>query len=83
VIRHNIKNGKVIVKLSENQFIISNSGNDKELNSKTIFNRFSKSSTSEKGNGLGLSIVKKIVDINKWSISYSYKNNLHSFIITF
>jgi signal transduction histidine kinase len=82
-IRHNIKNGKVIVKLSENQFIISNSGNDKELNSKTIFNRFSKNSTSEKGNGLGLSIVKKIVDLNNWKISYSYINNFHIFLVKF
>ena len=50
---------------------------------KSLFNRFSKTSTSEKGNGLGLAIVKKIVDINKWSISYFYENNTHLFTITF
>jgi signal transduction histidine kinase len=82
-IRHNLKNGEVIVSLQENKLIISNSGPAGPLNTDKLFNRFSKSNPSEKGTGLGLSIVKKIADSNKWRVSYTYENNLHSFSVFF
>jgi len=82
-IRHNKINGKILIYIENNKLTISNTGTASSIKSETLFNRFSKVSTSEKGSGLGLAIVKKIVDINNWPISYSYKNNLHSFTITF
>lgn len=82
-IRHNTKNGEIIVVLMENRLIISNSGQAGSLHTEKLFNRFSKSNPAEKGTGLGLSIVKKIADLNKWRVSYNYENNLHSFFISF
>lgn len=82
-IQHNIVNGKISIYITANKLTISNTGTASSIKSESLFNRFSKTSTSEKGNGLGLAIVKKIVDLNNWTITYSYKNNLHSFSITF
>jgi hypothetical protein len=31
--------------------------------------------------GVGLSLIKKIVDFYNWQISYSYKDNIHKFKI--
>ena len=82
-IQHNVINGNISIYSANNKLTISNTGIAAAIKSESLFNRFSKASTSEKGNGLGLAIVKKIADLNHWSISYSYKNNLHSFTITF
>jgi signal transduction histidine kinase len=48
-----------------------------------LFNRFSKSNPSEQGNGLGLAIIKKIAELNKWDVSYSFTGNVHSFSVAF
>ena len=82
-IRHNINNGQVKITVDNNRLVFENSGQPKPLNSHKLFNRFSKENPSEQGTGLGLSIVKKIADVNKWSIVYSFENNLHSFCINF
>lgn len=77
-IRHNVKNGKILIELSENQLIIANTGQNVLLEEATLFNRFSKTATA-KGNGLGLAIVKKIADLHQWKISYAYEDELHVF----
>jgi len=82
-IRHNVKNGKILLQLTNHELIISNTGSSTAINSETLFNRFSKSNSSQKGNGLGLAIVKKIADQNNWEITYSYINNLHTFLVKF
>ena len=48
-----------------------------------MFERFSKSNPTSQGNGLGLSIIKKIVDTNHWTISYHFKEDYHTFEIVF
>ena len=82
-IRHNINDGKITVTLTNQSLIFSNSGQTIPLVDDKLFNRFLKSNPSEQGNGLGLAIVKKIADLNKWKISYSFSDNLHSFSVTF
>jgi signal transduction histidine kinase len=82
-IRHNINDGKITVTLTNQSLIFSNSGQTIPLVADKLFNRFLKSNPSEQGNGLGLAIVKKIADLNKWKISYSFSDNLHSFSVTF
>jgi signal transduction histidine kinase len=82
-IRHNVSNGKIIISLTNDALTFSNTGGGQALVSDKLFNRFSKSNASEKGNGLGLSIIKKIADIHGWQISYYFFNNLHSFSVNF
>ncbi|MDZ4711978.1 MAG: HAMP domain-containing sensor histidine kinase [bacterium] len=82
-IRHNIIDGRIVIKLSNDSFLFSNSGKSQPLVAYNLFNRFSKSNPSEQGNGLGLAIIKKIADLNSWTISYSFAENIHTFSITF
>jgi len=82
-IRHNVSDGQVLVTLSNHSLTFSNTGQPQPLVADKLFNRFSKSNPSEQGNGLGLAIIKKIADLNNWKISYSFSNNLHSFLVTF
>ncbi len=82
-IRHNIKDGSILIKVSKHSILFSNSGNIYPLDPKKLFQRFSKINPSSSGNGLGLAIIKKIADINKWSVNYHFENDLHCFEIKF
>jgi len=82
-IRHNIKNGQVLIKIGGNSIAFSNTGIPHPLNKEKLFVRFSKSNPSAQGNGLGLAIVKKIADVNHWKIIYTFSENNHTFSIYF
>lgn len=82
-INHNIENGTIQVALNNHSLSFSNTGSWKPLNSATLFERFAKIDPSSKGNGLGLSIVKKIVDLNHWRIEYGFENGQHNFTLHF
>lgn len=82
-IRHNVKNGSIIISTKENTLTFMNTGEGRALNAGKLFNRFSKADPSAQGNGLGLAIVKKIADLNKWEIHYSFQDNQHSFTVRF
>jgi signal transduction histidine kinase len=71
-LKFNVPNGRVDVMLNGDHFRICNSGpaiDTKDLSQ--IFDPFfqSDSSRSKEGFGLGLTIVKKIVDLHGWRIS--------------
>lgn len=82
-IRHNINNGQIMIKLTENSIVFSNTGIPESLNKEKLFVRFSKLNPSEQGTGLGLAIVKKVSEINQWFVSYSFTENFHSFTVKF
>lgn len=82
-IRHNIKDGTILVSLTDDTLTFANSGQEMPLDAEKIFNRFAKSMASSQGNGLGLAIVRKIAELNKWSISYTFSDKLHRFTIRF
>lgn len=82
-IRHNEKNGSIIISIHEKQLVFSNNGQKTPLIIDKLFNRFSKTNPSSQGNGLGLAIIKKITELNHWKISYTFYNNLHSFSVKF
>lgn len=82
-IRHNEKNGKIIVGIHDNVLTFFNTGQQTSLVMDKLFNRFSKLNPSSQGNGLGLAIIKKIAELNQWEISYVFDNHLHSFRIKF
>jgi signal transduction histidine kinase len=80
--RHNFSNGFIKVDLKEKELIISNSSNEKELNSKKMFLRFFRQDKKSQYNGLGLSIIKQICDVSGLSIRYLFSGNEHLFILT-
>ena len=82
-INHNIQNGRIKITLDDKSLLFSNSGTLIPLEEHKLFDRFSKSNPSSKGNGLGLSIVKKIAADNNWKVKYYFKDNFHFFEIVF
>lgn len=82
-LKHNIEGGQIHVVIERCKLTFSNTGQSIPLNTNTLFNRFSKANPSEQGTGLGLSLIKKIANINNWIVTYNYENNLHSFSISF
>lgn len=82
-IRHNIKNGVIDIITENNSLKFVNTGQETPLGAQSIFNRFSKVNPSSQGNGLGLAIIKKICEINRWDIRYSFTENLHIFEVIF
>jgi len=82
-IRHNIYGGKIIIELTKNYLLISNSGSELKSNPEDLFKRFYKSSSSKESLGLGLSIVQKICEVYDFKLNYSYQNELHSMRVEF
>lgn len=81
-IKHNITNGFINIKLTENQLYIENSGLPFDGNPSNLLERFAK---GEKGNmGIGLAIVKQICELYNFSISYQIKEKtIHCIQISF
>ncbi|MFV8271294.1 sensor histidine kinase [Flavobacterium sp. GT2N3] len=82
-INHNELNGQIMIKLTNDSVTFSNTGTLLPLQTEKMFERFSKSNPTSQGNGLGLSIIKKIVDTNHWTINYHFINRMHTFEIVF
>lgn len=79
--RHNIENGIVEIALTSTFLEIKNTGNPNNLTNENIFNRFKKGTTGSSSLGIGLALVKKIVDVYGYKITYKTQNNLHIFIL--
>ncbi len=80
---HNIKSGKVEVKIEAKKLCVLNTGTDHSLNHEKIFTRFQKSEQHQSGSGLGLAIVKAIVELYDFSVFYDFKNGMHEFSVNF
>ena len=82
-IKHNIEMGSIEIVLDTNKLTVTNTGSLESLKTAALFERFSKVNSSSKGNGLGLSIIKKIAENNNWQVFYKYENKLHIFEVQF
>lgn len=80
-IKYNINNGKIIIEIDNLSLITKNTSNRKTpLNSEDIFRRFYKESEDHLSTGLGLSIVKTIIDNHSnMDISYAFEDPFHVF----
>ena len=80
-IRHNVYDGKILVRLDTKALTISNSGQGSPLDGLRLFQRFQKQNPESQGLGLGLSIVKECCDRAGMQVAYSFQNNMHNFVI--
>ncbi len=74
------KNGSIKIIIEESYFSIENTSFVDKIEKDFLFERFNKTSTSG-SLGVGLSLIKKIVDFYNWQISYSFKDGVHRFKI--
>lgn len=82
-IKHNVKNGKIRIKLVHDQLTISNTGKSLGMEPEELFERFKKADHNNNSIGLGLSIIKRIVDQNNFQISYQNSDGWHTIEIKF
>ncbi|WP_458627561.1 PorY family sensor histidine kinase [Winogradskyella sp. PC D3.3] len=80
---HNKPHSDITIKITKQEFIISNQGDTTALDSKLIFNRFEKDASKTNSTGLGLAICKTICDAYNISITYDFTEHKHSFKINF
>jgi signal transduction histidine kinase len=80
-IKYNLENsGSIKIQVDETAFSVENTSPADKINRQFIFERFNKNSTSG-SLGVGLSLIKKIVDFYNWQVTYSYKDGIHKFKI--
>lgn len=81
--RHNSENGKISVTLTESYFQISNTGNPPTVPTEELFKRFKRGNPNQNSIGIGLALVKKILEIYDTEIVYQFENNMHVVRINF
>ncbi|NMB73006.1 MAG: HAMP domain-containing histidine kinase [Bacteroidales bacterium] len=82
-IKHNIDHGIIEIVLSENSLSIRNTGSPLSAPPEEMFEKFRKESAHSESLGLGLSIVKKIVDFYRLGIEYTCSGSLHHIVVHF
>jgi signal transduction histidine kinase len=80
-IKYNLENGDLFVTFTKEKFEIANSGHPPVLSPDEVFDRFKKGESPD-SIGLGLAIVRKIIDHCGAKIKYQYINDLHTFNLT-
>ena len=79
-IKYTEKGGTIIVDITDHCLRLLNSSNGFALDSEKIFNRFHKGEQDNQSNGLGLAIIKSIIDLYPFLyIMYSYIDGKHIF----
>lgn len=77
---HNCDDGEISVVFSKSGFVVSNTGAEKSLDPQKIFTRFYQGGHRKEGStGLGLAIASSVCKLYGLSLSYDYKNGVHSF----
>jgi signal transduction histidine kinase len=77
-IKHNVENGTIRIGLTREKLTIANTGKEPTVKPGKLFERFQKSDQSSDSIGLGLSIIKRIVEQNHYGISYNYSDGWHT-----
>lgn len=81
-IKHNFENGNISIITDSNTITISNTGEEPLVPIEQFFTRFYSKNTNE-SLGLGLSIIKKIIDYYHFKITYIFINSYHQITIHF
>ena len=80
---HNVAGGWVRVQLTEAALIISNSGAAVEGDPERLFDRFRKGRVDNRSTGLGLALVRQIVQLYGNDITYTYQAEVHRLSVSF
>lgn len=80
---HNHEGGTICVSLSDGVLAIANTGQAEPLDQNRIFERFWHTSQNEGSTGLGLSIVRSIVEYYNFELTYAFQDGKHVFSINF
>jgi signal transduction histidine kinase len=81
--RHNYEGGNISIELDEDALKVSNSSHQPALDPEKVFDRFYKPTGNNEHNGLGLSIIRQIVNASNFSTEYGYEDGRHSFLVKF
>ena len=81
-IRHNIKDGFIHIVISDNEMMISNSGEPLEFEANEAFSRY-KNRGHHLSMGIGLSIAKRITEVSNIDISYENIETTHNIKLLF
>jgi signal transduction histidine kinase len=82
-IKHNHSKGYIRILLSREELQIINSGTPLDIAPEELFQRFKKGDAQSDSIGLGLSIVKRITDLARFTIDYHYADRTHTVKISF
>jgi signal transduction histidine kinase len=82
-INHNIQGGLIRIVQTDNKLEIWNSGQSQLTHPERLFARFYKESNSSNSVGLGLSILQKICEVQRWKVNYTFVKPLHGFHVEF
>jgi signal transduction histidine kinase len=80
---HNFPNGEINIVLQPHRLLLRNTGCPLNFPPEQIFDRFRRNTDKPNSLGLGLSIVRKIGDMNQIDIQYHYQHDHHVFELTF
>lgn len=80
-INHNVNGGDVFITIKNTGFEVCNTGVVPIIPTEQMFDRFKKGNHSSSNVGLGLALVKEIVDSNALKVSYSFNNGLHRVVV--
>lgn len=81
-IKHNIENGEIKIELTNEKWMVANTGKKLDIDPGQLFERFRKADQNSESIGLGLSIVKQISDQYLYGISYTVQGKWHFFYIS-
>lgn len=82
-VRHNLDGGYINIDLTAGKMIFSNSGKPLNMSASDLFVRFKKSNTVAESTGLGMAIVKSIVDLYHFDIVYNFEESVHFIEVRF
>lgn len=83
-IKHNVDGGEIRLQLEANRLQIENTGNEPQVPVDQLFDRFRRANAKNTdGNGLGLSLVKRIADFYGFNIQYTYSQGWHRLTLSF
>lgn len=79
---HNIDGGRITVEITAHTLAFRNSGIDRALDSRRIFDRFYQGTKKEGSTGLGLAIADSICKLHRLRLTYSFYKGEHCFEIS-